>query len=30
MQGTDKNGEKQLLIVFGSFYTVADAMLFLS
>jgi len=30
MQGADTNGEKQLLIVFGSFYTVADAMLFLS
>lgn len=30
MQGTEKKGEKQLLIVFGSFYTVADAMLFFS
>jgi len=30
MQAADKNGEKQLLIVFGSFYTVADAMLFFS
>lgn len=30
MQGADKKAEKQLLIVFGSFYTVADAMLFLS
>ena len=30
MQGTGKIDQKQLLIIFGSFYTVADAMLFLN